>query len=86
MKILLMIPKKMIGGIRKKGAPDQINSDNSINSIPKYIGFRVYRNGPDHISVIASVVGQIGFFWCLNSSHPHIMSINPKVKKTTPHH
>jgi hypothetical protein len=79
-----MVPKKTVGARKKKSEPDQRNGAGNINSIPRYIGFRENRNGPDLTNVTGASVRQIGFFARRNSLHAHIMTPNPAVKAATP--
>ena len=47
MKMKFIMQKKATGGRIKSGEPSHIKGESNISNIPKYIGLRENRKGPD---------------------------------------
>lgn len=51
MKMKCIIPKNTAGGKRKNGAHNHTEGEANISNMPRYIGFRENRNGPDWLNL-----------------------------------
>jgi len=84
MNMKLIMPKNASAGNRRNGEPSQIDGDNNISNMPRYIGLRVTLNGPERIMVAARAVGQMGLLNRLNSAHAHSITTKPAPAKMLP--
>jgi hypothetical protein len=74
----------MIGGIRKKSDFARKNAPIKTNSNPRYIGFRVTRNGPPSTSSVGSSPGRTEVPALRKAEKPEKPAIKPISRKNMP--
>src|SRR3990172_4600900 len=84
MKTSDMNTKKPTGAISMGHEPSHNAMPKIITTIPRYIGLRENRNGPEVTKQEARSVGRMGVPLCRKSHHAHIMARKPKTNATTP--
>lgn len=73
-----------MGKIKSVKDPSKIDTPNKIAAIPKYIGWRLKRNGPETIKVLGFSCGLTVVFPFLKILSVQIFITPPKTIRTTP--